>query len=99
MSRAELLAIGVALVAVALTVLVGNSHALAWLMLAAGFCFIAYPLWQDWWYGTFRPSRLEIDDLTGDRYRKYMKNPKFKKWVDHVFPYDKDVEDPRANRR
>lgn len=40
----------------------------------------------DWRYGKFRPTRKEINQMTSEKYREYWHDPKFRKWVDHLFP-------------
>jgi hypothetical protein len=85
MSRSESFAIGAAMITVALTVLTG-SQKLAWLLLVAGSLLVASPYFHDWRYGEDRPSRRQIDAMSSEDYKKRCLDPKFRRWVNRVFP-------------
>lgn len=72
------------MITVALTVLTG-SQKLAWVLLAIGVVLIGMPYLLDWRYGKYRPSRQEVAAMPPDEYRKKIRNPKFEKYINHIF--------------
>ena len=86
MSRSESFALGMAMIAVALTVLTGNSKPAGWFLLILGCAVIAFPYWQDWHYGNYRPNRHQVNAMSADEYKQRLRDPRFRRWVDHLFP-------------
>jgi len=88
MSRAESFGIGVAMVAVALTVLMGSYKA-AWALLILGCVFIGHPYYLDWRYGKYRPDGRELALLSVDDYKKRIReDPRLARWINHLFKND-----------
>jgi hypothetical protein len=59
-----------------------RSVALALVIIGVG--FIAWPLYLDTRYGEERPTKKEIGAMPPEEYRRKIKNPKFRKWVDDL---------------
>jgi len=89
MSRNESIGLGTAMIAAAGTLLVllhGIGMVVGWSLFVLGCAFVANPFRQDWRYGEFRPTRKEINKMLSDDYKEPLRDPKFRKWVDHLFP-------------
>jgi hypothetical protein len=90
MSRTNCTLIGMVLIMIAGIVIWGRWIALV--PLTAGVGFIFWPFYMDFKYGEQRPSKREIRDMPLEEYRRNIKNPKFRKWVDDLkitVPHDK----------
>ena len=74
------------MIAVALTVLTGNSKPAGWFLLVVGCAVIAFPYWQDWRYGNYRPNCHQVNAMSADEYKQRLRDPRFRRWVDHLFP-------------
>ena len=57
---------------------------LALIPLIAGVGFIGWPIYLDIKYGQERPTKREIGAMPLEEYRRKIKNPKFRKWVDDL---------------
>ena len=81
MSRSDSIAIGAAVIAIA-AVIEASCRVLAVGFLLLGIAFIIRPYFLDWKYGEYRPSKREIGAMSLEEYRKRIRNPKFRKYID-----------------
>lgn len=56
----------------ALAVLIVSPKPLAWVLFVAGWALIAFPFWQNWRYGRYRPDQHQINAMSGDEYGIFM---------------------------
>lgn len=66
----------------ALAVLIVSPKPVAWVLFVAGWALIAFPFWQNWRYGRYRPDQHQINAMSGDEYKRHFHDPKFRKWVE-----------------
>lgn len=72
----------------ALTALTGNQKVLWYFVLVVGVTLIVRPYWQDWRYGKYRPTRQEYYLMPAAECKRRMRDPKFKRYIDHLFRHD-----------
>src|ERR1700736_6541842 len=82
MPKADQFAIGLALIAASLAVLL-SSRILAFGALFLGLFLVCNAYVQDYFWGADRPTQREIKKMTADEYQERL-NPKFERWVNHV---------------
>ena len=82
MSRTEQFGIGVAIMAVGLTLL---RTAVGWAALFAGVAVLADIYVRDYLFGTYRPTKQEIDRMPAPEYREKIRDKKFRRYVNRLF--------------
>lgn len=82
MPKADQFAVGLALITTSLAALL-SVHSLAYGALFLGLYLVCNPFIQDYFWGEYRPSLSEINELPAEEYKQNL-NPKFDRWVKHI---------------
>jgi hypothetical protein len=57
---------------------------IAMIPLTIGIGFIGWPIYLDIKYGEERPTKREIGAMPSEEYKRKIKNPKFRKWINDL---------------
>jgi len=72
----------------ALTELTGREKLIWYVIFGVGLWLVVTPFWLDRRYGKYRPTRQEYYLIPAAECKRRMQNPKFRKYIDHLFRHD-----------
>ncbi len=84
-SKSAAFAIGLVVLGAAIAVLAAEGQKIAWCFVLIGGGLMGWPFYLDWKYGSFRPSKREIDRMSASEYRDHLRSKKFTNYVNHLF--------------